>query len=187
MGEQKEKAGRPRVLIRRHIIEIKEDTREWIEGQIDGLKNAFILGKATRSVGEALKGAVSHPVGFLAVTGATTAILLKLGLFKEEIAAIQELILGALSATREAGEDARGALDTAWCRFRVMIARPAIGEEEYENQMKACLGDSNPEKVEKRLQSILERRARAEMTPEQIAAEARERERIQRERAAVPP
>ncbi len=147
MAEPKAKAGRPRVLIRRHVLEVKEDTREWIEGMVDEIRNAFILGKVTRSAGETLKGAVSHPVGFLAVTGATTAILLKLGLFKEEIAAIQELILGALAATREAGEETRQALDTAWCRFRVMLARPVIGEEEYENQMKACLGDSNPEKV----------------------------------------
>ncbi len=182
MPSEQGKPGRPKVLVRRHVIEVKKETREWIEKQIDGIRNAFVLGKVTRSAGETLKGAVSHPVGFLAVTGATTAILLKLGLFKEEIAAIQELILGALSSTREAGEEARQALDTAWCRFRVMIARPLIGEEEYENQMKACLGDSNPEKVEQRLRSIRERQARAAMTPEEIAAESRERERIQRER-----
>ncbi len=62
--------GRPKVLVRRHVLEIKEDTRDWLEEQLDGLKQAFIVGKVSRSVGEVLKGAVSHPAGYLSVTGA---------------------------------------------------------------------------------------------------------------------
>ena len=63
-------AGRPRVLVRRHVLEIKEDTRDWIEEQLEGLKETFIAGKAARSAGEILKGAVSHPAGYLSVIGA---------------------------------------------------------------------------------------------------------------------
>ncbi len=65
----KEKAGRPRVLVRRHVLEIKEDTRDWIEEQLNGLKQAFVVGKVSRSVGDALKGALSHPVGYLSILG----------------------------------------------------------------------------------------------------------------------
>ncbi len=64
-----EKAGRPRTLVRRHVFEIKEDTQEWLGEQLDGLKQAFIVGKVSRSAGDALKGALSHPVGYLSVIG----------------------------------------------------------------------------------------------------------------------
>ncbi len=52
-----------------HTLEIEEDTRDWLEEQFDGLKQAFVVGKVSRSVGDALKGALSHPVGYLSVIG----------------------------------------------------------------------------------------------------------------------
>ncbi len=176
------KAGRPKVLLRRHVIEVKKETREWLDEKIEEVTRTYIIGKAARSSGEIIKGAVSHPVGFATIASLVGILALKAGFLKDEIAAIQEMVLGALGATREAGEDTRKALERAWCRFRVMVARPVIGEQEYENQMEACKLSSSPTEVERRLRSIQERQRRATMTAEEIAAESRERERIQRER-----
>ncbi len=164
------KPGRPKVLIRRHVIEVKKETREWIESLLDVQVNK-VLGVSTgRSVIKALGRAASHPVGFIAISASITALLIKLGLAKEEIAAVQEWATGVAASAGETGEKARRLLERAWCRFRTMLARPLIGEAEYERQMAAC-GSSPPSQVEADI----------------VAAEARERERIQRERAAVPP
>ncbi len=73
-----EARGRPKTLVRRHVLEIKEDTRDWLEEQLDGLKSAFIVGKVSRSAGEVLKGAVSHPVGFALVAAPIVASVVAL-------------------------------------------------------------------------------------------------------------
>ncbi len=53
-----------------HTLEIEEETRDWLEEQLSGLKQTFVLGKTARSAGEVLKGVVSHPAGYLSVIGA---------------------------------------------------------------------------------------------------------------------
>lgn len=75
----KEHPGRPKNFTRRHIIEIKEDTREWLGEQVTRALTLKYAGEATRTVGEVLKGAVSHPIGIAMVGGFLTAYLI--GLF----------------------------------------------------------------------------------------------------------
>ncbi len=82
-----DKPGRPRVLVRRHVLEIKEDTRDWLEEQLNGLKQAFIAGKVSRSVGDALKGALSHPAGYLSILGAVI-------LAAHTIPGVREIVVG---------------------------------------------------------------------------------------------
>ncbi len=53
-----------------HTIQIEEDTRDWLEDQIDGLKRAFLIGKASRAAGEGIKGLVSHPAGLVTLLSA---------------------------------------------------------------------------------------------------------------------
>ncbi len=164
------KAGRPKVLLRRHVIEVKKETRDWIEELAHDLLNKNVAAGVGKQVISALGRAASHPVGFIAISASITALLIKMGLAKEEIVAVQEWGSGVAAALGETGETARRLLDRAWCRFRTMLARPLIGEAEFERQMAAC-GSSSPSQVE----------------ADVVAAQARERERIQRERAAVPP
>ncbi len=159
------KAGRPKVLLRRHVIEVKEDTREWIEELAHALLNKNVAASMGKQTISALGRAASHPVGFIAISASITALLIKMGLAKNEIAAVQEWATGVSAAAGEAGDKARRLLERAWCRFRTMLARPLIGEAEFERQMAAC-GSSPPSQVEADI----------------VAAEARERERIQRER-----
>ncbi len=73
MAEPKEATGRPRVLLRRHVIEVKKETREWIEEMIGVITTRQIAGKGLRAVGEAAKGLLSHPAGLLVIaTGSIT-------------------------------------------------------------------------------------------------------------------
>ncbi len=51
MAETKGKAGRPRVLIRRHIIEVKKETRSWIEEQLGSFTDTRTFGKTGRVIG----------------------------------------------------------------------------------------------------------------------------------------
>lgn len=83
-----EKAGRPRVLLRRHVIELKEDTRDWIEGLSADLLNKQSAFPKTRLAGAAItaagvfmltvitaaivKGAITAVVGFTAQFALTT-------------------------------------------------------------------------------------------------------------------
>ncbi len=46
-----EKAGRPRVLIRRHVLEIKEDTQAWIVEQLDAYTDRRTYGRTSRVIG----------------------------------------------------------------------------------------------------------------------------------------
>ncbi len=159
------KAGRPKVLLRRHVIEVKKETREWIEELAHSLLDKNVAAGVGKQTISALGRAASHPLGFIAISASITALLIKMGLAKEEIAAVQEWATGVAASAGETGETARRLLNRAWCRFRTMLARPLIGEDEYERQMAAC-GSSPPSQVE----------------ADVVAAESRERERIQRER-----
>ncbi len=95
-----DKPGRPKVLVRRHILEIKEDTQEWIESQISRVLAITYAGKATRSAGEIIKGAVSHPVGYVGITIliAAVAVALKGG---DTARSVQNLETAFLKLTPE--------------------------------------------------------------------------------------
>lgn len=71
--------GRPRTLVRRHIIDIKPDSRAWLAEQFDSFRTTFAVTEiargTVRSAGEVLKGAVSHPIGIAIIAGSLTAIL----------------------------------------------------------------------------------------------------------------
>ncbi len=64
-----EKAGRPRVLVRRHVLEIKEDTQEFIEDLMD----KWLAGKAIGATGEALQGFLGNPSIGIWLVGALVA------------------------------------------------------------------------------------------------------------------
>ena len=72
MGE-KEKPGRPKTLVRRHILEVKADTREWLSEEFDELKSAFLAGKGIGALGEASEGLLSNPLLLVGVVGAVVA------------------------------------------------------------------------------------------------------------------
>ncbi len=102
------KPGRPRVLIRRHVLEIKKETREWLSDELDELKQTFIIGKTARSVGEVLKGAVSHPAGYLSVIGA-------LILAAHTIPGLRDIVVKLeKDAAEAAGEAIEDFLKTGW-------------------------------------------------------------------------
>ncbi len=87
-----EKAGRPRVLVRRHVLEIKEETRDWIEEKILPLVVQVPIVKA---VGQTLGGALSHPTGYLSVVGAIV-------LAAHTIPGLRELVVGLETKAAEA-------------------------------------------------------------------------------------
>ncbi len=169
MAEPRRKAGRPPVQHIKHVHVLSLSPA--LEEKIDSLREAYILNRLGGRTIEAIGRAASHPVGFAVVSGAITALLIKLGLMKEEIAAIQELAEGTASAFGKGVDRADFILKRAWCRFRTMLARPLIGEEEYRRQMTAC-GSDSPIQTEDAIA---------------VATASQERERIQRERAQVPP
>lgn len=132
----KEKPGRPKTLVRRHILEIKEDTRNWLEEQIGELREAFVVGKTARAIGETAKGVLSHPVGFAAVAGPITALLIALlvkpttpsGEGRDVEREWIGMILGSLpidKETREQGVDnLLGAIRTMRTLFGIEIPPP---------------------------------------------------------------
>ncbi len=67
--------------MRRHVLEIKKETREWLSEELDGLKLVFVAGKGVGAVGETAKGMLSHPMGFasvaLPVIATITALLIR--------------------------------------------------------------------------------------------------------------
>ncbi len=64
-----EKAGRPRVLVRRHVFEIKEDTRDWIEETAQ----KFVL---EHEVAQVAKGFVSTNAGAIMAAGGILVTLM---------------------------------------------------------------------------------------------------------------
>ncbi len=53
----KSNAGRPKVLVRRHVLEVKEDTREWIEETIAQFTDRRTYGKTSRVIGAGIAAA----------------------------------------------------------------------------------------------------------------------------------
>lgn len=131
--------GRPKTLVRRHVLEIKKDTREWLSEELDELKNAFVLGKTARAIGETAKGVLSHPLGFAAVAGPITALLITL-FVKPDLEArvgvagrdfereVLSMVLGALPVTEEARkqglDNLLGAIRTMRRLFGIEIPPP---------------------------------------------------------------
>ncbi len=60
-----EKAGRPRVLLRRHVLELKKDTRDWIEDTFVPQVNKGLLVSAVSKV---------DPIRIAAVVGLTVVL-----------------------------------------------------------------------------------------------------------------
>ncbi len=52
-----EPKGRPKTLVRRHVLEVKEDTRDWIEEQLERFTDNRSFGKTSRVVGAAIAAA----------------------------------------------------------------------------------------------------------------------------------
>ena len=72
MGEDG-KPGRPKTFVRRHILEVKEETRVWISEELEELKGAFLAGKGIGAVGEATEGLLNNPLLLVGVVGAVVA------------------------------------------------------------------------------------------------------------------
>lgn len=70
------KPGPPRIFVRRHILDIKEDTQEFLNEQINKVIAVRTAGRTIEAAGEVLKGAVSHPIGIAIVAGSLTALLI---------------------------------------------------------------------------------------------------------------
>ncbi len=66
-----EKLGRPKTLVRRHVLEIKEDMRDWIEE----LADKYLVGKSIAAVGDSLQGLLSNPIAFPVLAGAVLTAL----------------------------------------------------------------------------------------------------------------
>ncbi len=107
-----EPKGRPKTLVRRHVLEIKEDTREWLEEQITRVLTISYAGKATRSAGEVIKGVLSHPVGYLsvAVFAAGVGIWIRGLVDPQKSRAIQDASTLFLKLTPEERDAARAAI-----------------------------------------------------------------------------
>ena len=91
-------AGRPKVLVRRHVLEVKKETREWLSEELDELKQTFIIGKVSRSTGEIVKGIVGHPAGLAAGLAA-------IAIGAHTIPGIREIVVGIeRQAAEAAGE-----------------------------------------------------------------------------------
>ncbi len=112
-----EKPGRPRVLVRRHVLEIKEDTQEWIER----LADRYLVGKSISALGESLQGLLSNPAAFPVLAGAIlTALGIAVG--KEGIESIVrwfEAIQGVYTAPNE--EERREAADELIAAMRAAL------------------------------------------------------------------
>lgn len=65
--------GRPKVLLRRHVLEVKEDTRKWLSEELDELKRAFITGTGISALGEVTEGLTSNPLLLVGLVGAAVA------------------------------------------------------------------------------------------------------------------
>ncbi len=140
------KAGRPKVLLRRHVIEVKKETRDWIEEMIGMVTTRHIAGKGLRAVGEAAKGLLSHPAGLLAIAaGSITLAALtpwgrdKLGIKTDDegiVTSINRNIFMAyatsiytpiMGVAGVSPEDTRRAIGLLWDVAQEKIGKPIIG------------------------------------------------------------
>ncbi len=49
-----ERRGRPKTLVRRHVLEIKKDTRKWIVEQLESFTDGRSYGRSSRVIGAAI-------------------------------------------------------------------------------------------------------------------------------------
>ncbi len=78
MAKDKEPTGRPKNLRRVHTQKLSPELDAQVDRALELAQQAifvFIAGKVTSGTGEALKGALSHPVGFASVTAAVIVAL----------------------------------------------------------------------------------------------------------------
>ncbi len=150
MAEQN-KAGRPKVLVRRHVIEVKKETREWIEDLIGTVTTRTIAGKAIEAGGRAARGFLSHPAGLIVIAGAWISLLivfkpgalgaeteereengvvttylrsLPKNLFMDYARSIMVPIMGAAGVEKE---DAEAAIGTLWDLAQNRVGKPIVG------------------------------------------------------------
>lgn len=160
---------RPPIQHHRFFIEIEPNTQDFLNEQIDKALGIQAAGKAIEAVGRA----ASHPVGFLVVSAAITAILVKLGFAKNEIAAVHEQFNNGIAIWAQEGteavESARFQMNRAWCRFRTALMRPTFASEaDYQLALGRCGGtpiDYEPradelEEINRRLRQAEEKRQR---------------------------
>lgn len=105
-----EPKGRPKTLVRRHVLEIKKDTRDWLEEQIEEVKLAFIAGKGAGAIGDALGGFLGNPAAVPLLMGALmTAMGLAVG--QDGIASVTEFFssLQGLYSAKPGSEEQRNA------------------------------------------------------------------------------
>ncbi len=146
MPSEQGKLGRPKVLIRRYVIEVKKETRDWIEEMIGVVTTRAVAGKGLRAVGEAAKGLLSHPAGLLVIAaGSITLAALtpwgraKLGIETDDeglVTSINRNIFMAYATsiytpiTGAAGfspEETRKAIGLLWDVWQEKIGKPVIG------------------------------------------------------------
>ncbi len=146
MPSDQGKPGRPKVLIRRHVIEVKKETREWIEKMIGVVTTRQIAGKSLRAMGEAAKGLLSHPAGLLVIAaGSITLAALtpwgraKLGIETDDEGIVQSINRNLFMAYAESimvpimtvigisKEDTRRSVGLLWDVAQEKIGKPIIG------------------------------------------------------------
>ncbi len=124
-----EPKGRPKILVRRHVLEIKRDTRDWLEEQITRVLTTQIAGKAARGIGEVIKGAVSHPIGYLGVSVLLTGFVIWVTRKKEDrTKAIQDASSGYMKLTPEERNAAQTAIKNVVEFFEFHTRPPPPGE-----------------------------------------------------------
>ncbi len=97
-----EKPGRPRVLVRRHVLEIKAETQVWLEEMVGKL----LVGKSITAAGESLGGLLGNPTAFPILAGAVaTALGVSLG--KEGIESVVRWFTAIQGVFDAPDEDAR--------------------------------------------------------------------------------
>ncbi len=119
-----------------HTLQIEEDTQEFIRELANDVINKVlavrVAGKGIEAVGETIKGAVSHPVGFLAISAGIVAYLLGVLGFSEdkEEEAIAEFkrILGESGLPKELLDAWEVAFDMSRVMFPFIPGFPSVGE-----------------------------------------------------------
>ncbi len=111
-----DKPGRPRVLIRRHVLEIKEETREWLAEELEKLQGREAAAKVAQSFLSTNAGVIIATFGvastLLAVPATRKIIIDFLAFWRHEISVtIAEAIGPALKVPSL--EDIRSAIQDA--------------------------------------------------------------------------
>ncbi len=75
MAEEKGKAGRPKVLLRRHVREVKKETRDWIDQRLEGFLSTHDVSKIpiARVIGAGITAAGTYMMMVWTIKAAKTA------------------------------------------------------------------------------------------------------------------